>query len=135
MRALFVCGVHDKFMCGFVTTDAHAGKGSFEGNATYFECSGSTHNADRVDRICLIGNQRHRNDLNFVSKTIGERRTNGAIDHTRGKRRLFAGTCFTLEISSWNAANRIHFFDKVHGKWEKVVVFAFFRNDYRDINT
>ena len=128
---LFNGGIHDEFARLDIATDAYAGSRSIEWSACAHECSRSAHNGDAIGQILRIEHERRCHDVHFLLEAISETRTDRTVDHTRSEDAMIRRLRLALEISSRDAADRIHFLDEVDGKGEEIVVLLRLRDDRR----
>ena len=77
------------------------------------------HGGDFGRAVGVNGHHRcHHADI--VAHVLGEQRANGAVNHARGKRSLFARSAFTALERTGDSAHGIEFFLKIHGKREEI---------------
>ena len=118
-------GIADE-LAVFVAADAHGGDRLLERNVAQRERGARGADAEHVGIELRIDGKHGRDDLNVVAKTVGEQRTNWAIDLTRAEHAVLGGASFTLDVASRNLSGGVHFLFEVAGKWEKVDAFTRF---------
>ena len=129
--ALLIRGIDDELTRLGVTADTDAGQRALEGNTADGHGERGAHDADDVDRVGLVGDQRRGDDLDLVAEPVREARTDGAVDHARREGGLLAGTALALEVAARDAAGGVHLLVEVDGEREEVVVLALLGDDHR----
>ncbi len=122
--ALLVGRVHDELARLGVAANAHAGQRALEGHPSHSEGSRCRHDAHRVDRVDLVGDERGGDDLDLVAEAGREGRAQRAVDHAGGEGRLLGRTRLALEVAAGDAAHGVHLLDEVDRQGEEVVVLA-----------
>ncbi len=126
---LLIGRVDDELLGVAVAADADARQRTLEGHAAHSQRGGGAHDRDGVDRVDLVGDQGHRDDLDLVAEAVGEGRAQRAVDHAGRERGLLGGTGLTLEVAAGDAADRVHLLDEVDRQGEEVVVLALLGDD------
>ena len=109
-----------------VATDAHCGDGLIERNVAQRERGAGGADAEHVGVELGIDREHRRDDLNVVAKTVGEERTNRAIDLARADHRVLRRPAFALDVAAGDLSGGVHLLFEVAGQREKVDTFAGF---------
>ena len=68
----------------------------------------------------MVNGENEKGDSNVVSEVLGEERTDRSVDNAGGKDSLLAGTAFSLEVGTGDAAYGVESFLEVDGKGKEV---------------
>ena len=112
-------------------TDAARSDRTLKGDARNHQSGRSADHRGDVRVDFRINGNNVNDDLDFVEKSVGKKRTNRTVDEATCEGFFFARTAFTLEESAGELAGCIGLFDVINRKREKVLSgFGFFlRND------
>ena len=119
---LFVRRIADEVARRHVAADAHAGARAVKRGVADHQRSRSAHDADVVDWIDLVCNERCGNDMHFALEALGEAGANRTVDHACSQRALLGRTRLALEVTARDATDGVHFLDVVDGQREEVVI-------------
>ena len=122
-------GVANKFAVD--VTDAARSDRPLKGDARNHQRSRSTDHRGDVRVDFRVNGDNVNDDLDFIEKSVGEKRTNRTIDEATCEGFFFARAALTLEESAGELTGCIGLFDVIDRKREKVLSgFGFFlRND------
>ena len=113
-------------------SDPRGADGPVERNAGNGERSGGADHRGNVRIHFIVGRDDGRDDLNFVVKTFGEQRADGAVDQAGGQDFFFGGAAFTFEEAAGNLACSIGPFLIVDGERKEILAgLDLFSPDYR----
>ena len=69
------------------------------------------------------GGENGGDDLDLVPETLGEQRTDGAVDEAGAQGLALAGAAdLTTEEAAGNTPRRVHLFNVIHGEGEEINV-------------
>ena len=126
--ALFIGWVNQELAGISVATNTDARKWSLKRNATNGQSSRSAHDRDGINSVYLISNKGSCNNLNLITEAIWEGWAQRTVNHTSSKGCLLGWTSLTLEVSTRNATNCVHFLNKINSQWEEVVILTLLGN-------
>ena len=125
---LFIGWVNQELAGISVAANTDACKWSLKRNATNGQGSRSAHDRDGINSVYLICNKRSCNNLNLIAEAIWEGWAQRTVNHTSSKGCLLGWTSLTLEVSTRNTTNCVHFLNKINSQWEEVVIFTLLGN-------
>ena len=125
---LFIGWVNQELAGISVATNTNTSKWSLKWNATDSQSSRCAHDRDGINSIHLISNKRSCDNLNLIAEAFWEGRTQRTVNHTSSKRCFLGWTSLTLEVSTRNTANCIHFLNKINSQWEEVIILTLLGN-------
>ena len=82
--------------------------------------NGCANHGSDFGRVVLIHGKGQKRDANVISQILREQRTNGTVDHTRGKNRLGGRSALAAIEASGNTTNGVQSLFVVHGEGEKI---------------
>ncbi len=129
--ALLVRRIHEPLARLGVAADPHAGKRTLKRHAADGEGSRCCHDADGVDRVDLVCDERRRDDLDLVPEPIREGRAQRTVDHAGCEGCLLARTRLALEVAARDATHGVHLLNEIDRQREEVVVLALLGDDRR----
>ena len=80
--------------------------------------------AEHVGIVFAVGREHEGNDLGLALESVGEQRTDRAINLAAGENFALAGTAFALDEAAGNASAGVGVFAVVNGEREKIDAFA-----------
>ena len=114
-----------------VAANAYAGARTIKRRIANHQRGRSAHNANVVDGVFLVSNERRRNDMHLALEALGETGADRTVDHARSQRALLGRTGLALEITAGDATDSVHLLDVVNGQREEVVILFLAGNDSR----
>ena len=124
LRSLRAVGVDDVLAVN--ETHHHGARGARKGDVGDGQRDGRTDHAEHLGRDVGVHRKHGGNDGNVVVHPLGEQRTDGAVDETRGEDRLVGRSALSLLEAAGDLAHGVHLLFIVHAEGEVIHALAGF---------